>query len=117
MDCYMYDEEDGEDDDVITLYCYPTLCTHHSRRTLAIPTASPLPLTEPGVGSKVVKPYHAYSSLGSSYDKVVYVSYDKDDEYRALVSVGVEVKGCIAVVKRGGGMSTNAVVAKKGFRD
>ncbi|KAI3748328.1 hypothetical protein L6452_11329 [Arctium lappa] len=79
-------------------------------------TSSPvqLPLTEPGLGSdsEVVKPYHAYSPSGSAYGKAVYVNHGREEDYRALASAGVNVKGCVAVAKRGGGMSRNAVVAK-----
>ncbi|KAI3705406.1 hypothetical protein L1987_75643 [Smallanthus sonchifolius] len=94
------------------LLSYPlhsSLTVHFSNTT-----AVPLTLTEPGVGSGsgVIKPYHAYSPSGSAYGKVVYVSHGREDDYRALAAVGVEVKGCIAVVKRGGGMSRNAVGAK-----
>lgn len=65
-----------------------------------------------GFGSEVVKPYHAYSPSGMAYGKAVYVSYGREEDYRALVEIGVDVKGCIGVVKRGGGMSRNAVVVK-----
>ncbi|MFS7956961.1 putative glutamate carboxypeptidase [Helianthus anomalus] len=71
-----------------------------------------LTLTEPGFGSdsEVVRPYHAYSPSGKAYGKAVYVSHGREEDYRALAAAGVNVNGCIAVVKRGGGMSRNAVV-------
>nr|XP_043632513.1 probable glutamate carboxypeptidase AMP1 [Erigeron canadensis] len=100
------------------LLSYPvksSLTAHFSNKTAEL-----LPLTEPQLGfdfSDVVKPYHAYSPSGSVYGKAVYVSHGKEDDYRALEAAGVDVKGCIAVVKRGGGMSRNAAVvmaAEKG---
>ncbi|KAF5799389.1 putative glutamate carboxypeptidase [Helianthus annuus] len=77
-----------------------------------------LTLTEPGFGSdsEVVRPYHAYSPSGTAYGKAVYVSHGREEDYRALAAAGVNVNGCIAVVKRGGGMSRNAVVVKAAER-
>lgn len=62
--------------------------------------------------SGVVKPYHAYSPSGSAYGKAVYVHHGREEDYRSLASAGVDVRGCVAVAKRGGGMSRNAVVVK-----
>ncbi|XP_071734808.1 probable glutamate carboxypeptidase AMP1 [Rutidosis leptorrhynchoides] len=71
-----------------------------------------LPLIESGVDSEVVKPYHAYSPSGTAYGKAVYVNYGREEDYRELAAAGVDLKGCIAVVRRGGGMSRNAAVVK-----
>ncbi|XP_057980562.1 probable glutamate carboxypeptidase AMP1 [Malania oleifera] len=61
-----------------------------------------LPLAEPGqVGTAVVRPYHAYSPSGSAYAKAVFVNYGREEDYRALAAMGVKVKGCIAVARRG----------------
>lgn len=65
-----------------------------------------------GYGSEVVKPYHAYSPSGSAYGKAVYIHHGREEDYRALASAGVDVRGCVAVAKRGGGMSRNAVAVK-----
>ncbi|KAI7736777.1 hypothetical protein M8C21_016424 [Ambrosia artemisiifolia] len=91
---------------------YSSLSAHFSNTS-----SSTLTLTEPGVGSdypdsEVIKPYHAYSPSGTAYGKAVYVSHGREQDYHALEAAGVNVNGCIAVVRRGGGMSRNAVVVK-----
>ncbi|KAK1421096.1 hypothetical protein QVD17_23193 [Tagetes erecta] len=95
---------------------YSSLTAHFSNTTLttAADVVVSLPVREPEMGfeSEVVKPYHAYSPSGTAYGKAVYVSHGREEDYRALSEIGVDVKGCIAVVKRGGGMSRNAVVVK-----
>ncbi|KVI09465.1 probable glutamate carboxypeptidase AMP1 [Cynara cardunculus var. scolymus] len=95
---------------LLSYHLHSSLTAHFSNTTAAVP----LPLTEPGLDSdsEVVKPYHAYSPSGSAYGKAVYVYHGREEDYRALASAGVDVKGCVAVAKRGGGMSRNAVVAK-----
>ncbi|XP_023751417.1 probable glutamate carboxypeptidase AMP1 [Lactuca sativa] len=95
---------------LLSYHLHSSLTAHFSNSS----TAVPLPLTEPGLGSDsgVVKPYHAYSPSGSAYGKAVYVHHGREEDYRALASAGVDVKGCVAVAKRGGGMSRNAVVVK-----
>ncbi|KAL8210494.1 hypothetical protein R6Q57_004931 [Mikania cordata] len=96
---------------------YSSLTAHFSNSTT---TGVPLPVTEPGLGSgpdsEVVKAYHAYSPSGSAYSKAVYVNHGREEDYRALAAAGVEVKGCIAIAKRGGGMSRNSVVVKAAER-
>lgn len=42
----------------------------------------------------------------------MYVHHGREEDYRSLASAGVDVRGCVAVAKRGGGMSRNAVVVK-----
>ncbi|KAK2364544.1 putative glutamate carboxypeptidase AMP1 [Trifolium repens] len=70
-----------------------------------------LPLTEPSEpGSDTVHAYHAYSPSGSVYAKPVFVNYGRDKDYRSLVSLGVNVKGCIVIVRKGGGLGRNTVV-------
>ncbi|KAK9078575.1 hypothetical protein SSX86_002632 [Deinandra increscens subsp. villosa] len=102
---------------------YSSLTAHFSNTTTASAVPDPvpvqLPLTEPGLGSdgsEVVKPYHAYSPSGTAYGKAVYVNHGREEDYRALAAVGVDVTGCVAVVKRGGGMSRNAAVRKAAER-
>lgn len=73
-------------------------------------SSSNLPLTEPGSpSSDMVHAYHAYSPSGSVYAKAVFVNYGRDRDYRA---VGVSVKGCIVIVRKGGGLGRNTVVEK-----
>ncbi|KAL4576837.1 hypothetical protein LXL04_012937 [Taraxacum kok-saghyz] len=95
---------------LLSYHLHSSLTGHFSNRS----TAVTLPLTEPGLGSDsgVVKPYHAYSPSGSAYGKAVYIHHGREEDYRALASAGVDVRGCVAVAKRGGGMSRNAVVVK-----
>ncbi|KAI3721904.1 hypothetical protein L2E82_32923 [Cichorium intybus] len=98
---------------------YSVLLSYHLQSSLTAhfsnsSTAVPLPLTEAELDSDsgVVKPYHAYSPSGSAYGKAVYVHHGREEDYRSLASAGVDVRGCVAVAKRGGGMSRNAVVVK-----
>lgn len=72
-----------------------------------------LPLSEPGVPENgVPSPYHAYAPTGSAYGMAVFLNYGTDFDYIALGNHGVDVKGCIGLVRRGGGLSRNAVVEK-----
>lgn len=40
------------------------------------------------------------------------MNHGREEDYRALAEQGVGVNGCVAIVRRGGGMSRNAVVEK-----
>ncbi|KAK6126582.1 hypothetical protein DH2020_039693 [Rehmannia glutinosa] len=72
-------------------------------------TVLPIPLSEPSVaGNDIVMPYHAYSPSGAAYGEAVFLNYGREQDYRAL---GVEVKGCVGLVRRGSGMSRHEVVA------
>lgn len=42
----------------------------------------------------------------------MFVNYGREKDYNALEAQGVDVKGCVAIVRRGGDMSRNAVVVK-----
>ncbi|KAK4478822.1 hypothetical protein RD792_014322 [Penstemon davidsonii] len=88
-----------------TLLSYPK----HSSLSLHLKngTVLPLPLSEPQ-NDVVVMPYHAYSPSGSAYGKAVFLNYGRDQDYYAL---GVEVKGCVGLVRRGSEMSRYEVVA------
>ncbi|KAF7818898.1 putative glutamate carboxypeptidase AMP1 [Senna tora] len=66
-------------------------------------------VTETG-RSDVVPPYHAYSPSGSAYAKAVFVNYGRQEDYRALGVLGVNVSGCIVIARKGGGLSRGAVV-------
>ncbi|XP_019187931.1 PREDICTED: probable glutamate carboxypeptidase 2 [Ipomoea nil] len=80
----------------------------------------PVPLSEPGVtgdgGGGVVMPYHAYSPSGSAYGKAVFLNYGRDDDYRELAAVGVDVEGCVGIVRRGGGLSRSEAVERAASR-
>ncbi|KAL6519282.1 hypothetical protein OROGR_018602 [Orobanche gracilis] len=92
------------------LLSYPTrsyLSAHFSNGTVL-----PVPLSEPNIAeSDVVVPYHAYSPSGSAYGEAVFLNYGREEDYRSLVAQGVEVKGCVGLVRRGSGMSRYEVVA------
>ncbi|MCI08427.1 putative glutamate carboxypeptidase, partial [Trifolium medium] len=94
-----------------TLLSYPlhsSLSSHFKNGSF-----SNLPLTEPSEpGSDMVHAYHAYSPSGSVYAKPVFVNYGRDKDYRSLGSIGVNVKGCIVIVRKGGGLGRSTVVEK-----
>ncbi|KAL1821182.1 hypothetical protein ACET3Z_016051 [Daucus carota] len=90
-----------------TLLSYPL---HSSLSSHSNSTTTHFSLPEPH--SDVVSPYHAYSPSGSVYSTAVFVNYGRDKDYNALEALGVSVKGCVAIVRRGGDMSRNAVVTK-----
>lgn len=74
-------------------------------------------MSEPGFSSSgVVTPYHAYSPSGSAYGKPCFLNYGTEKDYIALGAHGVKVKGCIGIVRRGGGLSRNEVVEKAAAR-
>lgn len=55
-------------------------------------------------------PYHAYSPSGSAYGKAVFLNYGREQDYRELGALGVDVKGCVGLVRRGSGMSRYEVM-------
>ncbi|CAK7342167.1 unnamed protein product [Dovyalis caffra] len=59
---------------------------------------------------KIVAPYHAYSPSGSVHAKVVFVNYGREVDYNALGVLGVNVSGCVVLVRKGGGLSRGGVV-------
>nr|GMC88756.1 probable glutamate carboxypeptidase 2 [Ipomoea batatas] len=72
-----------------------------------------VPLSERGVpGNGVVMPYHAYSPSGSAYGKTAFLNHGREEDYRALAALGVEVEGCVGIVRRGGGLSRYEVVER-----
>nr|XP_004250770.1 probable glutamate carboxypeptidase AMP1 isoform X2 [Solanum lycopersicum] len=76
-----------------------------------------LGLVEPGFSSSgVVKPYHAYSPSGSAYGEPCFLNYGREKDYIALGASGVKVKGCVGIVRRGGGLSRNEMVEKAAAR-
>ncbi|KDP21928.1 hypothetical protein JCGZ_03066 [Jatropha curcas] len=62
------------------------------------------------VGPDVVPPYHAYSPSGTAHAKVVFVNYGREEDYRALGVLGVNVGGCVVLARKGGGLSRGGVV-------
>ncbi|KAK9699291.1 hypothetical protein RND81_08G165400 [Saponaria officinalis] len=62
--------------------------------------------------ARVVMPYHAYSPSGAVVSPAVYANYGGDDDYRMLDTLGVNVTGCVVVVRRGVTMSRGDVVRK-----
>ncbi|XP_042000026.1 probable glutamate carboxypeptidase AMP1 isoform X2 [Salvia splendens] len=64
----------------------------------------------------VVPPYHAYSPSGSAYGAAVFLNYGRERDYAALAARGVEVAGCVALVRRGMGMSRHEAVANAAAR-
>lgn len=97
-----------------TLLSYPvhsSISAHFSDGSI-----SELPVTETvksdrvGFGQEVVPPYHAYSPSGSAFAKPVFVNYGREEDYRALRAIGVYVKGCIVIARKGGGLTRGAVV-------
>ncbi|KAJ0028594.1 hypothetical protein Pint_36251 [Pistacia integerrima] len=71
-------------------------------------------LTEKGVAQNalfdIVQPYHAYSPSGSAYGKVVFVNYGREEDYRALEVMGVNVSGCLVMARKGESLSRGGVI-------
>ncbi|MQL95092.1 hypothetical protein Taro_027755 [Colocasia esculenta] len=94
---------------------YRVLLSYPSRSSLYLVghpgwarTVKPLDLSEgrgqsAAANKRVVPPYHAYSPSGSVVARPVYVNYGRDEDYRLLAAMGVDVRGCVLVVRRGGG--------------
>ncbi|XP_065036226.1 probable glutamate carboxypeptidase VP8 isoform X1 [Musa acuminata AAA Group] len=71
----------------------------------------PLPLAEPAdPEAAAVPPYHAYSPSGAAMAPGVFINYGREEDYRALDRLGVDVKGCVVIVRRGGGYRGAVVV-------
>lgn len=60
--------------------------------------------------SSVVRPYHAYSPSGSAQGNVVFVNHGEERDYRALESIGVSVKGCVVLVRKGENLGRGGIV-------
>ncbi|KAK0585582.1 hypothetical protein LWI29_030823 [Acer saccharum] len=95
-----------------TLLSYPahaSLLVHFSNGSV-----TNLSLTEKDTGvfsSDVVQPYHAYSPSGSVHAKVVFVNYGREEDYRALEVMGVNVSGCLVLARRGESISRGGVIS------
>ncbi|KAL2345344.1 hypothetical protein Fmac_006629 [Flemingia macrophylla] len=70
-------------------------------------SSASLPLSEASV---VVMAYHAYSPSGSVQARAVFANYGRERDYLALAAMGVSVRGCVVVVRKGGGMGRGAAV-------
>lgn len=81
--------------------------------TLLSPKHESVDLYEPAVAgdpysrnhAAIGKPYSAYSVDGDVICPVVYANYGKPDDYKALASMGVSVRGAIILARVGGGGS------------
>src|SRR5438309_6453559 len=62
--------------------------------------ATPLALAEPGTGPQI-PPFNGYTGDGDATADVVYVNYGLIEDYKTLDSLGVSVKGRIAVARYG----------------
>ncbi|MBA0846577.1 hypothetical protein Goshw_004089 [Gossypium schwendimanii] len=60
--------------------------------------------------SGLIQPYHAFSPSGTVHGKVVFANHGREDDYRTLGLMGVNVNGCIVIIRKGGGLSRGAVV-------
>lgn len=70
-----------------------------------------LRLTEAS-GPGVVAAYHAYSPSGKVHARAVFANYGRERDYLALAAMGVNVSGCVVVVRKGGEMGRGAVVER-----
>ncbi|XP_008777140.1 probable glutamate carboxypeptidase VP8 [Phoenix dactylifera] len=75
----------------------------------------PLSLAEPAdPTAAVVPPYHAYAPSGAALAPAVYVNYGREEDYRALDRLGVRVRGCVAIARRGEGYRGGVVARAAG---
>ncbi|KAL6005119.1 hypothetical protein ACLOJK_005680 [Asimina triloba] len=84
---------------------YQALLSYPTRASLSLRfpngTSADLFLQELGQSGRVVAPYHAYSPSASVVAPAVFVNYGREKDYRELRAMGVDVGGCVAVVRRG----------------
>nr|AQX44092.1 hypothetical protein [Dendrobium officinale] len=63
-----------------------------------------LSLAEPAdPTARAVAPYHSYSPSGAAVALVVYANLGRDEDYLVLDRLSVDVRGCVVLVRRGGG--------------
>ncbi|CAN7135382.1 unnamed protein product [Brassica rapa subsp. narinosa] len=60
--------------------------------------------------SDVVTPYHAYSPSGSAQGSVVFVNRGEERDYRALEMIGVSVRGCLVLARKGETLGRGVIV-------
>ncbi|XP_010908056.1 probable glutamate carboxypeptidase VP8 isoform X1 [Elaeis guineensis] len=76
----------------------------------------PLSLAEPAdPTAAAVPPYHAYAPSGATLAPAVYVNYGREEDYLALDRLGVRLRGCVAIARRGEGYR-GGVVARAAER-
>ncbi|KAL1566069.1 glutamate carboxypeptidase II [Salvia divinorum] len=76
-------------------------------------SAAEIPLSDAG---GVVPPYHAYSPSGAAYGAAVFLNFGRERDYAALAAQGVGVRGCVGLLRRGGGLSRHEAVANAAAR-
>ncbi|XP_020211833.1 probable glutamate carboxypeptidase AMP1 [Cajanus cajan] len=93
---------------------YATLLSFPVRSSLSARfgdgSAASLPLSEAASAAPVVAAYHAYSPSGSVHARAVFANYGRERDYQALAAMGVSVRGCVVVVRKGGGVGRGAAV-------
>lgn len=60
--------------------------------------------------SSVVRPYHAYSPSGSAQGNVVFVNHGEERDYRSLESIGVSVRNCVVLARKGESLGRGGIV-------
>ncbi|CAH8381611.1 unnamed protein product [Eruca vesicaria subsp. sativa] len=60
--------------------------------------------------SHVVTPYHAYSPSGSAHGNVVFVNHGEERDYRALELIGVNVRNCVVLARKGESLGRGEIV-------
>ncbi|KAJ0246994.1 glutamate carboxypeptidase AMP1 [Hirschfeldia incana] len=58
----------------------------------------------------VVRPYHAYSPSGSAQGGVVFANHGEERDYRALESIGVSVRDCVVLARKGESLGRGGIV-------
>ncbi|CAA7046117.1 unnamed protein product [Microthlaspi erraticum] len=74
------------------------------------PVVYDIPEDDSFSSSQVVRPYHAYSPSGSAQGNVVFVNHGEERDYRALDSIGVSVRNCVVLARKGDSLGRGAIV-------
>uniref|UniRef100_A0A1J3EBZ8 glutamate carboxypeptidase II n=1 Tax=Noccaea caerulescens TaxID=107243 RepID=A0A1J3EBZ8_NOCCA len=74
------------------------------------PVVYDVPEDDSSSSSPVVRPYHAYSPSGSAQGNVVFVNHGEERDYRALESIGVSVRNCVVLARKGDSLGRGAIV-------
>ncbi|GMJ14772.1 ALTERED MERISTEM PROGRAM 1, CONSTITUTIVE MORPHOGENESIS 2, PRIMORDIA TIMING, Multifolia, HAUPTLING [Hibiscus trionum] len=96
-----------------TLLSYPlhaSVSMHFGNATLLNLPLNEIGITNYDASSGLIQPYHAFSPSGTAMGRVVFANHGTEDDYGALGRMGVNVSGCIVMVKKGGGLGRGAVV-------
>ncbi|XP_047955969.1 probable glutamate carboxypeptidase AMP1 isoform X2 [Salvia hispanica] len=73
-------------------------------------------ISEPSAPNDVVPPYHAYSPSGSAHAPAVFLNCGSERDYLALAASGVDVRGCVGLLRRGCGLSRHEAAANAAAR-